>query len=246
MIAFLWSIGATFVVSLISLISIVFLSFKEKVLEKILLILVGFSAGALLGNAFFHLIPEIVEEGVSQAVFIYIVVGFCLFFILEKFIFWHHCHTYKCEVKTFTYMNLVGDGLHNFIDGLVIAASFVTSIELGLATTLAVLIHEIPQEISDFGVLIYGGFSRGKALLYNFLSALLAIIGAVAGFALVLNIEGVTKFLLAFTAGGFIYIAAADLIPELHKEIKIKKYLLSFVSFLASLVLMYFIKVWFD
>lgn len=244
---FFWSIGATILVSIISLVGVVALSIKEKILEKILFWSVGLSAGALMGDVFFHLIPEMVEKNFKESVFIYVVLGFCLFFILEKFLHWHHCHKgTECDVKTFTYMNLVGDGLHNFIDGLIIAGSFAASFELGIATSIAVVIHEIPQEISDFGVLVYGGFSKIKALFYNFLSATLAILGAIIGVIIVFRIENFTNFLLALTAGGFIYIAAADLIPEIHKKNQTKESLASFFFFVLSLVFMYLMRLWFE
>ncbi|MBD3249438.1 hypothetical protein GF336_05315 [Candidatus Woesearchaeota archaeon] len=138
--------------------------------------------------------------------------------MIEKFLHWHHCHKGKCDIHTFTYMNLIGDGVHNFIDGLIIAASFSVDISFGVITTIAVIAHEIPQEIGDFGVLVYGGFGRLKALAFNFLSAVTAIIGAVIGYLISGSVEGFVPFLLPFAAGGFIYIAASDLVPELHKE----------------------------
>jgi len=143
----------------------------------------------------------------------------------------------------FTYMNLIGDSIHNFIDGMVIAASFVANFSLGIVTTAAVVAHEIPQELGDFGVLIYGGFTRFKALLFNFLTALTAVAGAVVGFFLSEAAENFVLFLLSFTAGGFIYIAASDLVPELHKEADIRKSILSFAFFLIGIILMYWFKI---
>ena len=170
----LWIIGATIVVSLISLAGIITLSLKAKSLNKILLILVGFSVGALMGGAFLHLIPEAVEESGLSFVSLYVLVGFSAFFVIERFLYWHHCHKEgRCPVHMFTYMNLIGDGIHNFVDGLIIAASFVINIPFGIVTTIAIIAHEIPQELGDFGVLVYGGFTKFKALFYNFLSAFL-------------------------------------------------------------------------
>jgi len=243
----LWSIGATVVVSLISLIGIVTLMIKKRILEKILLWLVGFSAGALIGGAFLHLIPEALKGSSQKNIFVYVLVGFSSFFILERFIKWHHCHKQdgKCEIHSFTYMNLIGDGLHNFIDGLIIVASFSINPGLGIATTLAVIAHEIPQEISDFGVLVYGGFSRARALTFNFLIALTSVFGALVGFFL-LSIQDISQFLLSFTAGSFIYISASDLIPELHKESKIKKAVVSFAFFLLGALFMYLVRLIFE
>lgn len=240
----LWALGATLAVSFISFVGVLTFSLSDKFLQKIIFLLVGFSAGALMGGAFLHLIPEAVEEFSGASIFVYVLVGFFVFFIIERFLHWHHCHKKggECNVHTFAYMNLFGDGVHNFIDGLVIAGSFAVDISLGIATTLAVIFHEIPQEVSDFGVLIYGGFSKLKALFYNFLSATLAIFGAIAGVFLSAYSDNFTMFLLPFTAGGFIYIASSDLVPELHKEPQLKKSMLAFICFLLGVVFMYLLK----
>lgn len=241
----LWIIGATLIVSLISLIGIIALSLKAKTLNKILLILVGFSAGALMGGAFLHLLPEAIGATVNSTVYVSVLVGFTLFFLMEKFLKWRHCHQGKCKVHTFTYMNLIGDGFHNFIDGLIIAASFLVSIKFGIVTTIAIIAHEVPQEIGDFGVLVYGGFSKLKALFFNFLSALIAVVGAILGYFIFAFFELFIPLISAFAAGGFIYIAASDLIPELHKEPELKKSLLSFIFFLLGILFMYSIKLLF-
>lgn len=248
--ALLWSIGAAIVVSLLALVGILFISINKRRLEKILLVLVGLSAGALLGGAFLHLIPEAVEEAMSLNLFIYILVGFVGFFFIERVMHWHHCHkTGSCEVhdlKTFKYMNLIGDSIHNFIDGLIIAASFLVNTALGISTTIAIIAHEIPQEIGDFGVLVYGGWSRSKALFFNFLTALTSVAGAIVGYFLASATEHFTIFLVPFAAGGFIYIAASDLIPELHREARLKKSLMSFLFFLIGIGLMLGLKLVFE
>lgn len=242
------SVVATIVVSLISLIGVLFLAFKQDILNKIVFYMVAISAGALLGGAFLHLIPEALESvaatGDGQNIFYAVLFGFMIFFVLERILHWHHCHKYgdDCHVHTFSYMSLIGDGLHNFIDGLVIAAAFSLSPGLGIATTIGVIVHEIPQEISDFGVLIFGGLSKGKALFFNFLSATLAVGGALFGVALASMTEGTMPILAAVTAGGFIYVAASDLIPELHKESKLGKSLVAFVCFLVGIGLMILLK----
>lgn len=244
--ALFWAVIATIVVSLLSFVGVLTLAWKEKFLNKIVLLLVGFSAGALIGGAFLHLIPEAYEKGLGESLFLYVILGFVAFFILEKFLFWRHCHKGKCPVHMFTYLNLIGDGVHNFIDGLVIAASFVVNIHLGFVTTLAVIAHEIPQELGDFGVLVYGGFTKAKALLYNFLSALTAILGAVVGFFLSSVLEEGIVFLLPITAGGFIYIAASDLMPELRKETEGTKALWPFIFFFLGLAFMWVAKILFE
>lgn len=233
---------ATTVVSLLSFAGIFTLSLKEKMLDKILLILIGLSAGTLMGGAFLHLLPEATQDNTSLDAFILVLVGFVAFFIIEKVLHWRHCHKGECEVHTFTYMNLMGDSIHNFIDGLIMAASFMVSIPLGITTTIAISVHEIPQEIGDFGVLIYGGFSKKKALLLNFLIALTAVLGGIIGYLISNLIENVSLFILPFAAGGFIYIAATDLIPEIKKELNMKKYMATLLVFILGILIMFITK----
>ncbi|OGK66281.1 hypothetical protein A2313_04625 [Candidatus Roizmanbacteria bacterium RIFOXYB2_FULL_41_10] len=234
-------IGSTLFISLLSLLGIITLYFKAKQLDRFLYFVIAFAAGSLLGDAFLHLIPESYEALQSEAVFSYILVGFMLFFLIEKGLHWHHYHhTGKCHDHVAGELNLLGDAVHNLLDGLVIAASFQVSLAVGLASTVAVALHEIPQEIGDFGILLYSGFSRTKALFYNFLSALFAIFGAVLGLVF-LKEESVLTF-LPIIAGGFIYIAASDLVPELHKEKNINKSFLSLVFFLLGILVMYSLK----
>lgn len=233
----------TFVIALIAFIGIFTLSLKDKVLNKILLILVSLSAGALMGGAFIHLLPESIEKSGDINPFIYVLVGFILFFLIEKVLHWRHCHKGKCDIHTFHYMNLIGDSIHNFIDGLIIAASFIVSIPLGLTTTIAIAAHEIPQEIGDFGVLVYGGFKKKKALLLNFIVALTIVIGGVVGYFVSQKIEQAVVFLIPFAAGGFIYIAATDLVPEIKKEINIEKSMATMLVFICGILLMWLVKI---
>lgn len=232
----------TFLVSLVSFVGVFTLSLKEKILEKVLFYLIALSIGGLMGGAFLHLLPEAAEKFDNGDVFLYTLAGFFLFFIIEKVIHWRHCHEGHCPIHTFAYMNLIGDGIHNFIDGLIMAAAFIASPGLGVASTFAIFLHEIPQEIGDFGVLVYGGFSRKKALIFNFLTALTAILGGVLGFYLFSFIDVASKFLLAFAAGGFLYIAATDLIPEIRKENNVKKSFLNFGIIFFGVLIMYFLK----
>lgn len=244
----------TFLITLISFVGVFALAIKDKVLNKILLFLVSLSAGALMAGAFLHLIPEAIENSLHEQegnieiptdIFIYVLLGFILFFIIEKVLHWRHCHKGKCDVHTFHYMNLVGDSVHNFIDGLILAASFVTSIELGITTTFAIAAHEIPQEIGDFGVLIYGGFKKKKAIILNFIVAATAIAGGLIGYFISKMINEATTFLLPFAAGGFIYIAATDLVPEIKKELDYKKYLITLMFFIMGILIMWAIKLYF-
>lgn len=239
-----WIIAASLFVSMISLIGIFTLSISDRALKNILLVMVGFSAGTLMGGAFLHLIPESLESSLPENVFGIVIMGFILFFLLEK-ILWRHCHKDKCEIHTFAYLNLVGDGVHNFIDGLILAAAFITNIPLGIATTLAVAAHEIPQEIGDFGVLVYGGFNRGKALVLNMVTALTALVGGVLGYLLSSSVGDSLMYLLPFAAGGFLYIAAVDLLPEIHKETDNKKTVFSFISFVAGIAIMWVFRIMF-
>jgi len=248
MTTFIWILVATFSISLVAFIGALTLFLKEKILDKILLLLVAFSAGALIGGAFLHLIPEAVNKvGAKESsileIFLYLIFGFCSFFILEQFIGWHHHHaTRHPEIMPFSYLILISDGIHNFLDGLIIAGSFIISLPMGLVTTLAVALHEIPQEIGDYGILVYGGFKKIRALFLNFASAIAIIFGGIAGFFLAERIGGKIVFLLPFAAGTFIYIAASDLIPQIKKEREIKKSLIHFSVFLAGIGLMLIIK----
>lgn len=235
------AIIATLIVSSISLFGIIFISIKEEKLKKILLLLVGFSAGAMMGGAFLHILPEAGEKLDIKSLGILLIIGFCLFFLIERILHWQHCHEGKCDVHTFAYTNLIGDGIHNFIDGLIIVSSFIVDFHLGIATTMAVILHEIPQEISDYAVLIYAGFTKKKALFFNFISAILAVLGAIIGYFLLNFTENLAVYLLPFAAGGFIYIAASDLIPELHKEKDLTKSLLSFLVFCLGVIFIWLV-----
>jgi len=234
-------IGTIFV-SLISLVGILAFLIKEKFLNRILIYLVSLSIGALLGGAFLHLIPEALDKTSYDLTFIYVIFGFILFFIIEKIFHWRHCHEKNCKIHAFAYMNLLGDSIHNFIDGLIIAASFIVNPSLGVASLLAIAIHEIPQEISDFGVLVYAGLTKTKALAFNFLTALTAVLGGVLGYLLFNYIDLSLGFLLSFAAGSFIYIAASDLIPEIKEEKSLIKSILHIVIMIVGIIIMYLLK----
>ena len=247
---YLLAILSVVLVSLIALIGLIAISLKEQTLRKILIYLVSFSTGALLADAFIHLLPEAVEKnGFTLAVSFYILSGIIFSFVVEKIIHWHHCHhthSTECleehhehlEIQSFAKMNLVGDSVHNFIDGLIIGASYLVSIPVGLATTLAVILHEIPQEIGDFGILLHGGYTRKRALFLNFVTGLIAVLGTLAALFIGQYTGDLTKFLIPFAAGGFIYIAGSDLVPELHKSVGAKTAMIQLGAIVVGVSLM--------
>lgn len=235
---------STFSISLIALIGILFLFLKEEYTQKIVLLLVGLSTGAFIGGAFLHLLPESVEkaQGTNVNVFLWVLIAFVIFFLIEKTLHWRHCHKDMCQIHTFGTMNLIGDAVHNFIDGLLIAVSLSVSLEIGLITILAIALHEIPQEIGDFGVLLHAGYKKDKALLLNFSTALMVVVGGIIGYFIAEHIEKSIVYLLPVAAGGFIYIAASDLLPEIRKEPSLKKSIKSFVFFIIGILLIYLMK----
>jgi zinc and cadmium transporter len=238
-----YALIASGIVSLISLVGVFALVVKDSLLKKLVIFFVAFAAGGLIGGAFLDIIPEATEYIKDDSrLFLYVIMGYTFFFILEKYLHWRHCHAPECAVHRFTYLNIVGDIVHNFSDGLIIGAVFLLDIKLGCATTLAIVFHEIPHEIGNFSVLLYGGFSKLRALFFNFLSSLFAIAGTLAGYYFASNVEGFSSILLPLAAGGFIYIASCDLIPELHKEEDLKKSALIMTTFVLGIMLMYFLK----
>jgi zinc and cadmium transporter len=236
---FIQSILAVGAVSLVSLIGIATISLNEKLLRKMLFLLISLATGALLGDAFIHLLPEAFSEADPLLVSLLVITGILGFFLLEKFFRWHHSHGDEefspdhAAIHPVGGLVLVSDGVHNFIDGLAIGVAFMVSTEIGIATTIAIALHEIPQEIGDFGLLIHAGFSRLKALFFNFLSALTAFLGLGLAFYLGEANEALIPLIAAFAAGNFIYIALADLVPELQKTPGGKR---SFLQFIVVLI----------
>lgn len=236
---YLYSIGSVILVSLISLVGVFTLGLKEQLLRKYLFILVSLAVGALLGDAFIHLIPEAFEEINNPTLVSFAIIGgIFIFFVLEKILHWHHHDVGGDAPHPMGRLILISDGVHNFLDGMIIAGSFLISVEVGIATTIAVILHEIPQEIGDFGILLHAGYSKAKALWLNFLSALLAAAGALM--VLIFNniTESFALWLLPITAGGFIYIAIADLIPEMHKTKKVTYTLLQLAAVAVGIAMM--------
>ncbi|HEX8974646.1 MAG TPA: ZIP family metal transporter [Patescibacteria group bacterium] len=237
----IYAIISVVIVSLLSLLGLIAFPFGEEKIRKFLIWAVAFAAGTLLGDAFLHLIPESYSNGGGVGIAFSIMGGILAFFVLEKFIHWHHCHDIECEEhnQTFSYVIMIGDAAHNFIDGMIIAASYLVSLPIGIATTLAVVFHEIPHEVGDFASMLYGGFSKKKALLYNFLAGIVAIFGALLVLVVDMNVEHVTRYLIPFAAGGFIYVSSADIIPELHKSTKISHSFAQLLCILAGIGIMY-------
>ena len=237
----LYTILSVLFVSIFSLIGILTIIIKKTYIKGILIFFVSFSAGALLGDVFIHLLPELVEEGAfTLMTSLYILLGILIFFVLEKILHWRHCHLSAAPGHThiLAHMNLVGDAVHNLTDGMIIAGSFLVSVPVGIATTVAVVLHEIPQEMGDFGVLLHSGMSIKRALFFNFLTALTAIVGAVFILALKLDPKEVLQYVVPLVIGGFLYIASADLIPEMHKDVKPMNSIFQLLSLLAGVGVM--------
>ena len=235
---FLWAMISAIIDSLLGFVGVFSLWLSPQNLNKIANILMAFAAGSLLGAAFFHLLPESLEKISAEQAFLLTLAGFILFIFLESYFHWHRC---KCGVQPFSFVILVGDGVHNFLGGMVLAASFFVSTSLGIATIIAIIAHEFPQELGIFGVLVKGGFSRNKALALSFLAQSTVIIGAFVGCYLSDIIGGFTALLIPFAAGNFIYIASSDLVPEIHKS-KGNELLTRLAIFLLGVTLMWIIR----
>lgn len=238
-------IGAVLIVSAISLISVVFFWFNQKTIDRIIPWLVAFAAGALLGATWFDLIPEALLK-IPETAFMWVVGGILLFLAFEQVLHWHHEHKHTCDEcdhrpKAVGYSVLVGDGLHNFLDGVLIASAFMVDIRIGLVTTLAILFHEIPQELGDFGVLLHSGFSKTKAIYFNFLSALASIAGGLLTFFLYQSINSFVPYIVAIGAGGFLYIALADLFIELKGGKNLTLRFSQLVVLVGGMLLIYYL-----
>ena len=242
----LWIIGSSLLMCLIALVGVVTLSLNEKTLHRLLLPLVALSAGSLLGGAFFHMIPESIEKiGNNLSVYVYVIIGFAFFLLIEQLLHWHHCHREDTHCKKpQTYLILVGDGIHNFIGGIAVAGTFLIDIRLGISTWLAVAAHEVPQELGDFGVLVHGGWSPKKALLLNLLSASTFLLGGLVTYSL--SFSNWIYYLIPFAAGNFIYIGASDLVPEVNKHESFYRNLLHFCCFCLGLAFLFVLRTFFS
>ncbi|MBU1202767.1 ZIP family metal transporter [Patescibacteria group bacterium] len=236
---------ATILVSVVSLLGIIVVFKREN--KNFLKSLISVAAGALLAVAFLDMLPEAVESEIydTHQIFMTVLISVVFFFLLERVFHWHHCHCQthgkpnKKNKNNLAIINLIGDGIHNFVDGALIASSFLLDFHAGVLVTIAVILHEIPQEISDFGVLLYAGLSKSKAILYNLLTALIAIIGALVFYYFGTNVENIIPLVIAFAAGNFIYLSTADLIPELHHEEDKKKIIAHSIWLVVGVLLMY-------
>ena len=237
-----WIILTGFAMSAIALVGSLTLLMKRATLDRVIMPLVAFAAGSLLGGAFFHMLPAASESIADPALmYLWTLTGFTVFFALEQFLHWHHCHRAASDCKEpLTYLILIGDGLHNFLGGLGVGAVFLTDIRLGVAAWLAAAAHEIPQELGDFGVLIHGGWSRRKALLFNLLSGLTFLVGGVTAWMASATLE--VSFLVPFAAGNFIYIGASDLVPEVNKHRDPITNIIHFLCFVAGLGLLWLMR----
>ena len=194
--------------------------------------LVSYAIGALLGAAFLEVIPHAFERVDAHTAALTILAGIFVFFILEKLVLWRHCHTEDCEAHDHHaqahdhgrsgMLILVGDTVHNFIDGVLIAAAFLESTQLGVITAIAIFAHEIPQEVGDFLILLHSGYSKARALVMNMVSSLASLVGGVLGYFALQSFTGAVPILLGIVAASMIYVAVADLIPGLHKRTELR------------------------
>lgn len=238
-----WIILGGVLMSAIAMVGSVTLVLRLATLNRLLLPLVALAAGSLIGGAFFHMIPAAIDAGLDVlAVGVMVVLGFTVFFVLEQVLHWHHCHRAQSDCRQpLTYLILIGDGLHNFIGGLAIASTFLIDIRLGITSWLAAAAHEVPQELGDFGVLVHGGWSKQRALLFNVLSGLTFLVGGLVAYRLSFQID--ISWLIPFAAGNFVYIGASDLVPEVNKHHNIKANVIHLVAFVLGLALLLFAKV---
>ena len=212
------------------------LLFNEKYRRILISFLVSYATGTLLGSAFLGMIPKALHLSSPFAVSATILAGLLLFFLLEKLVIWRHCHAENCETHTRAgTLILIGDAFHNFVDGTVITAAFLSDIHLGIITSIAVIAHEIPQEMGDFAILLESGYTKRKAYLYNLLSSITAVFGAIIAYFYLKTTQTLVPFVLAISAASFIYIALADLIPGLHRTIEFKGSLIQLALLLSGI-----------
>ncbi len=239
---FLWILLAVIFVSLLSLLGLVLISLKDKTLHSLIHLLVSFAAGSMIGSAFLHILPESVGTLSGLTPFLIVILGIVLFFVIEKVLHWRHCHDEHCKIHPVAYLNLFGDGVHNFMDGVAISAAFLISVDLGITTTIAIVMHEIPHELGNFAILISSGLTKTKALFYNFLSAIFSILGAILTYVFATYVNSIIIYIMPIIAGGFIYMAGTDIFPELHKEKRLSKSSLQFLFIILGILLMWIMK----
>lgn len=233
-----WIVIAGLGMSALALVGTVTLALPRARLDRILPPLVGLAAGSLLGGAFFHMLPESIDSlGNEIGIYVALAIGFIVFFLLEQFLHWHHCHRVDHSGhRPLGYLILLADGLHNLIGGLAVGGAFMIDIRVGAVAWLVAAAHEIPQELGDFGVLVHSGWTPRSALVWNVVSALTFLIGALIAYGLDAHVE--VAYLLPFAAGNFIYIAAADLLPGLTASPRSRDKLETTAAFLAGLAIL--------
>ncbi len=233
-----WIVLGGLAMSALALSGSLTLLMREATLQRLLLPLVAFAAGSLIGGALFHMLPASLEQLPPRESVLWVALGFLLFFVLEQFLHWHHCHRADADCRRpVTYLILVGDALHNFLGGLAIGGVFLVDLRLGFAAWLAAAAHEVPQELGDFGVLVHGGWSKRSALLFNLLSGLTFLVGGLVAYAASLSFD--IAWLVPLAAGNFLYIGASDLVPEVNKPRSLATSFEHFVAFAGGLGLMW-------
>lgn len=232
--------------SAIAMVGSVTLVLKPATLDRLLLPLVAFAAGSLIGGAFFHMLPAAIDANADiLGIGVAVVTGFTVFFVLEQVLHWHHCHRARSDCKQpLTYLILIGDALHNFLGGLAIAGTFLIDVRLGITSWLAAAAHEVPQELGDFGVLVHGGWSKRRALLFNVFSGLTFLLGGLLAYGLSFQMD--VSWLIPFAAGNFLYIGASDLVPEVNKHDNHKANAVHLLAFVLGVALLYFAKIMID
>jgi zinc and cadmium transporter len=240
---------ATLVVSLVSLVGILFFSLRKGISHGLLHLLIAFSAGTTLGTSFFDLLPETLRLMDTQLAVGFVAIGFSLFYFLERFIYCYHGHPGNLEAmgqqpkapKTFVYLNLIGDGIHNLFDGVIVATTFLLDPSVGIITTLSIILHELPQEMGDYAVLVYGGLKERSALLLNLVVALTTVLGGMLTLQFIGAVMTARVYLLAVAGGGFIYLSASELIPELRDERNTVRSMMQFSVFALGLVVIWYL-----
>lgn len=239
-----WIVTGGLLMSAIAMVGSLTLVLSEAMLARLIMPLVAFAAGSLIGGAFFHMIPAALGTGMTPLTTgLLVVAGFSVFFALEQVLHWHHCHRARTDCRApLTYLILIGDGLHNFLGGLAIAGTFLIDVRLGMVAWLAAAAHEVPQELGDFGVLIHGGWPKRQALLYNLLSGLTFLLGGLIAYVAAAKVD--VTWLIPFAAGNFLYIGASDLVPEISRHENIRSNLVHLAAFLGGLTLLFAAAAW--
>jgi zinc and cadmium transporter len=237
-----WIVAGGVAMGVISLVGALTLLLDEATQRRLVRPLVAFAAGSLLGGAIVHMVPEAAAREAGIGPYVAVLAGFALFLAIEQFLHWHHCHREAADCRPpLGYLILVGDALHNLLGGLAVGAAFVADLRVGLTIWLAAAAHEVPQELGDFGVLVHGGWSRGRALAFNLLSSVTFLVGGVTAWAVSARFD--TSWLLGFAAGNFLYIGASDLVPEVNRQRELRTGALHFVAFTAGAGLLVALKV---